>query len=334
MSKDNQFRLPPDVHFTPSTIPFSEQVDWGHRFLDVANSVWLHTKGEVNGKPLLVAILDTGIDDEHPDLRDAIEDAVDCTNSRYGPRDVVGHGTMCASIYGARADGNGIIGVLPKCKILSIKVLGDNGSGSDDSIYKGLKLALERKAVILNNSYGGRSMSPRVAELFDHIAQTKHRFAFCASGNDSGAVNAPARYRSTLAIGALDEQGRITKFTSRGPELDALAPGKGIMGCAPNGGYQVADGTSFGCPYAGAIGGAAWCKHQASGGSTDLETTEQMREHLRRGGNDGEWKIVDPRKMMEANGGKLPVAGTEINLGIGKLRIPARAGDWFSVGSA
>lgn len=328
---DNFYTLPPDCEYEPSSIPFSEIVDWGHRFLDVANSVWLHTKGEVNGKPLLVAVLDSGIDETHPDLRDGIEDAIDCTGSRSGPRDIVKHGTAVASIIGARANGTGIVGVLPKCKILSVKVLDDRGIGTDQSIFRGYQYALERGAVILNHSYGGPRMGPQVADLFHHAGTLKNRFSFAASGNDGAAVNTPARYPETIAVGAIDEQGRITNYTSRGPELDVLAPGHDILACAPGGGYQRVNGTSFGSPYAAAIGGAAWCRHQIT--HDKLETLGQMREHVQRGSKkSGQWGIINPKDMLASNDGELPVEESTWNFGLFSVHFPSRTGDILSIG--
>lgn len=137
----------------------NERRDWGHDNLKIEDAQKLAT-----GRNILVAILDTGIDVDHPDLKGAILESKDFTNSRSGAADVQGHGTHCAGIVGARKNDKGIIGVSPECTFLNLKCLGDNGSGTDIGIAAAIDYAVERKAKIISGSFGSSQPSARIID--------------------------------------------------------------------------------------------------------------------------------------------------------------------------
>src|SRR6185437_4984179 len=138
------FRLPPfrvEATFTA----LSETIDWGLTAYQIPDH-WKATRG----KSVKVAVLDTGIDEAHPDLKDAFDDARDFTRSRFGPIDRHGHGTHTAGTIGARQNDIGVVGVAPDCRLLIGKVLGDDGSGSSATVAAGIDWACDSGADVIS----------------------------------------------------------------------------------------------------------------------------------------------------------------------------------------
>jgi subtilisin family serine protease len=177
--RSSQYRLPPfDVR--AKFVSLSETVDWGLALLRVPDA-WRHSQGA----GIRVAILDTGIDEAHPDLMDAVEHARDFTGSRRGAIDGNGHGTHVAGIVAARRNEDGVVGVAPECRLIVAKVLGDDGSGDDRQVAAGIAWAVESGADILSLSLGSSRPSKVLLEAI-RFAAGKGRFVICAAGN-SGA---------------------------------------------------------------------------------------------------------------------------------------------------
>ena len=318
---DNHYRLPP-YELKAVTVPLSETVDWSHKFLGIEDA-WRHTKGAVNGKPLICAVLDTGCDTDHPDLDGAILNAKDFTNSRFGAEDRHDHGTWCCGMIGARAGNNiGIRGIAPECQIIVAKVLGDNGSGSDQSIAAGMQWAWDQGADFFSLSLGGRGMPAYLKDLFQQIVNDG-KFIFAASGNDGGPVNDPGAFGSTIGVGSVDKSGVISKFTSRGPQLDILAPGEDMLSTIGDGQFGEMTGTSMATPAACAVGMLAYAKHEQDGSDTDLKNNDQMREHLKRTSvKTGEYGLISPENLMDEHGKPDDATvGNEPTFSIGPLKI-------------
>lgn len=302
MAKRPRYRvgLPPDTDLTRRLAPLSETIDWSARFLGVPD-LWSQTEGE----SVVVAILDTGCDLDHPDLDGAIIDAKDFTGSRIGPSDLHGHGTWCAGAVAARRGNNiGVVGISPKVRLLVAKVLGDGGGGSDRSIVAGLEWAAGHPEVkaglfITSNSYGGAGMPKYVRDAFARAPG----YHFAAAGNDGGRIGEPAAFDSCVSVGACDNQGQLTAFTSRIGRLDIVGPGANMLSTAPRGGYQSMTGTSMACPVVAAVGALCIAKHAQHGGATDLTTVADMREHLVKTATDrGTYRLLNARKLLEMHG--------------------------------
>src|SRR5687767_590516 len=124
MNDKLRFQLP-DFRIDNEALARSQILNWGLELLNIP-PLWLHTKGE----GVKVAILDSGMDFEHPDLKDAVDAAEDFTESNSGVRDEQGHGTHVAGIVAAKHDSSGVVGVAPSARLLIGKVIGDDRIGS------------------------------------------------------------------------------------------------------------------------------------------------------------------------------------------------------------
>lgn len=139
-----------------------------------------------------------------------------------------GHGTHVAGIIAGSDNDFGVVGVAPKCKVIPIKVLNDDGSGSFETIAAGLKKAIELNVDIINMSLGASVEPPKFIHDLILEAVSKGIVVVAAAGNDSKNVNYPARYDEVIAVAALDAGGKLATFTSKDETVDIVAPGVDI----------------------------------------------------------------------------------------------------------
>ncbi|GAB2837095.1 S8 family serine peptidase [Lentzea nigeriaca] len=220
------------------------------------------------GSGVTVAVLDTGIDETHPDLAGAVVESKNFSDSNTTD-DRVGHGTHVASTITGEGKYKGIA---PDSKIVNGKVLGDYGDGRESDIIAGMEWAAT-KAKVVNMSLGSpwpdEGEDPMALALNRITAQTGALFVV-AAGNSGGAVGSPASADAALTVGAVDRNDNLAEFSSRGPRWennavkpDITAPGVDIVAAkARNGqiGTPVGDahvalsGTSMATPH---VAGAA-----------------------------------------------------------------------------
>jgi subtilisin family serine protease len=219
-----------------------QQKGWEIKKLEV-DKQWGYSQGE----NVVVAVLDTGCDIKHPDIKNNI--ALYESFTKFDSFDVIGHGTHVIGTICANNNNIGMIGVAPKTKIISGKVLGDNGNGTMQSVAEGIYWAVDNHADIITMSLGCRSYAKVVEEALEH-AYKKNITCFVAAGNDgkNKPINYPASSDYSIAVGAIDENFSRTPFTCSGDELDFLAPGQDIFSTVP-GGYAMMSGTSMSNPF-------------------------------------------------------------------------------------
>ncbi len=356
---EREYRLPIDAKVTRVAVQMAELHQWHHGFLGIRPD-WLSNHGII-AKPgrvqraVRVAVLDTGVDTKHPDLQGRIVEAIDFTGSIWGPEDHNAHGTHCIGLIAANANDFGCRGPLHKAEIVAIKVLGDNGSGSDRQIARGLQAAADLNCDAVSMSLGSPrgTMGSYLQGVFKEIiGKTSVKFSFNAAGNDGGRCNEPAWWPTCIAVSACDEQGNLTPWSSwEAGVVDIIAPGLKILSTIP-GGYGESSGTSMACPIVAAFGMGAWCKHESQpGGNPDLNTPADMAAHLqrtaRRDPKDGAKYLLDPIALLRdeeppivppvtspgqpqppGGGFEYPIPGLGIT-----IRVPARAGDYAGIGA-
>ncbi len=259
----------------------SEAIEGGLHMLSIP-PLWQETQGQ----GIKVAVLDTGIAYNHPDLSEAISECEDFTDSKAGPADLDGHGTHVAGIIAARKDGNGVVGVAPMAELLIGKVLGDNGTGSFEALEKGIHWAVNRKADIISLSLGSSLYDESVHKAIKKAVE-KGIFVICAAGNhgqDLDAVQYPAKLPETVAVGAIDRHLNVTAYSSRGDRVDIVAPGEKVLSTYPPKIFAVLNGTSMATPFVSGVVALMLAKHRNPDydSKTKVETQKDLIEHLRK----------------------------------------------------
>ncbi|MFI0807630.1 S8 family peptidase [Streptomyces echinatus] len=234
-------------------------------------------KAGYTGKGVKVAVLDTGVDTSHPDLKDQVVDSKNFTPAADAT-DHFGHGTHVASIVagtGAKSGGK-YKGVAPDAKLLNGKVLDDSGSGDDSGIIAGMEWAAAQGASVINLSLGGSDtpgVDPLEAEVNKLSAEKGVLFAIAAGNDGPQAIDSPGSADAALTVGAVDKKDKLADFSSTGPRAgdgavkpDVTAPGVDITAAAAKGsvidqevgekpeGYLTISGTSMATPH---VAGAA-----------------------------------------------------------------------------
>ncbi|WP_405509340.1 S8 family peptidase [Streptomyces purpurascens] len=238
-----------------------------------------------DGKGVKIAVLDTGVDATHADLKGQVIGAKNFTTSP-DTTDKVGHGTHVASIAagtGAKSGGK-YKGVAPGAKILNGKVLDDGGFGSDSEVLAGIEWAAAEGADVVNMSLGGGD-TPAIDPLeaaVNKLSEEKGILFAIAAGNEGDfgeqTIGSPGSAAAALTVGAVDDKDVLADFSSRGPGLDGAlkpdvtAPGVDITAAAAPGsqiaqevgenpaGYMSISGTSMATPHV--AGAAAILKQQ------------------------------------------------------------------------
>ena len=226
----------------------SSMYQWQH--VNVG-SVYAWNSG-YTGQGIKVAVLDTGVTAMSGELSPAYNGN---TSSSSAATDAQGHGTHVAGIIGARSNTIGGVGIAPNASIYNIKVLGDNGSGSDDNIIRGITIAMEQGVDIINMSLGGVGYNPAFQKKIDE-AYSQGIAMFAAAGNDGGSnINYPAAYKHIICVAAVDTNNQRASFSNYGSWVDLSAPGVDIWSTGKDGSYVSKSGTSMACPVA--VGEAA-----------------------------------------------------------------------------
>lgn len=236
---------------------------WGmHQTRLYAQAAW--AKG-VNGRGVLVAVLDTGVDYEHPDLKGRVVLGPDLANQDADPMDRFGHGTHVAGIIAASGNnGLGVAGVAWASRILAVQVLGDRGKGNTGNVVAGIKYAVDHGARVINMSLGTNDpvIDPVLHQALVY-ARDKGVLVVSAAGNNRGQVGSPANDPIAIAVSSSSSFGPFewsSFFSNYGEKIEVAAPGGGIVSTLPSKGsvlgrdYGKLSGTSQATPF---VSGAA-----------------------------------------------------------------------------
>ncbi|MEM2869516.1 MAG: S8 family peptidase [Thermoplasmata archaeon] len=225
----------------------NETTPWGVDRID-ADLAWSNS----TGSGVKVAILDTGIDRDHPDLKDNIKGGVNIINSRKSYEDDNGHGTHCAGIIAAVKNKIGVVGVAHSASIYAVKVLNSQGNGFYSDIIKGIQWCINNGIQVISMSLGGSTDSSALKAACD-AAKSAGIVLVAAAGNDGGSILYPAAYESVIAVGAVGQNndGSLYRpdWSNYGDALDLVAPGVDIYSTYKGDTYKTLSGTSMACPH-------------------------------------------------------------------------------------
>lgn len=245
----------------------------------------------VGSDQITVAVIDTGIDYDHPDINANMwensaeakgtpgvdDDGNGLVDDIYGanfadpsvatgdPKDDNDHGTHCAGTVAARGDNQiGVAGVSWKSKLMAVKFLDQDGAGTLENAIKAIDYAVESGAKILSNSWSGGGYSQI---LYDAIAAShKAGVLFVAAASNSADNNDvtpayPASYDlpNVVSVAAIDHQGQLTSFSNYGRKsVHLAAPGKDVLSATKGGTYQKLSGTSMAAPHVSGVAALVW----------------------------------------------------------------------------
>ncbi|WP_435358074.1 S8 family peptidase [Haloarchaeobius sp. DFWS5] len=265
----------------------AETEPWG---IDRTDADVAHANGET-GSGADIAILDTGIDSDHPDLQANIGSGtsfVACSTKggcRYGAKpadntcyeswdDDNNHGTHCAGIANAVNNTEGVIGVSTQATLHAVKVLDKCGSGSFSDIAAGVEYVGDQGWDVASMSLGASSGSQALRDACQY-AVNQGVFLVGAAGNSgpcTDCVGYPAAYPEVMAVSSTNDSDGLSSFSSQGPEVDIAAPGTDIYSSvASNGDYDTYSGTSMATPH---VAGAAGLL--MANGYTNTEARDQL----------------------------------------------------------
>jgi type VII secretion-associated serine protease mycosin len=217
------------------------------------------------GKGVVVAVIDTGVRANHPDLRGRVKKGWDFVSSDNSASDLNGHGTHVAGAIAAKKNNRrGIAGLAPSAKILPVRVLDANGNGNTLAVARGIVYAVNKGADVINLSLAGDRPDGQTRAAVAYAVR-KNVVVVAAAGNRGCGASAtyPAAYPNVIGVGAIDRYSRVDGYSQCGSYVDVVAPGSSIastmiyrshpaLGCGYGTSYCRLSGTSMAAPYAAA----------------------------------------------------------------------------------
>ncbi|AKB80464.1 cell surface protein [Methanosarcina horonobensis HB-1 = JCM 15518] len=314
-----------------------------------APAVW---QQGITEKRVVVAVVDSGIDVQHPDLDDLddnpgtndpkVVDWIDYINGNNSPYDDYGHGTHVAgTISGTGANGLHI-GVAPGTNLIAAKVLDESGSGRASNVILAFEWAANNGARVINYSCGGlRHYSPFTVAVDNLVAAGVIPVVAAGnSGMNSYTIECPGDEINSTTVGATDSSDTVADFSSRGPvdlygqnyiKPDVSAPGVDVESAYPGGSYKVASGTSMATPHVSGTVALMLEKNPALRPSEIKQILESTAVDLGPAGKDNEYGSgrVDAYEAVFFKEEKpiLPVANFNSNVTNGYAPLPVQFTD-------
>ncbi|MGY0487643.1 type VII secretion-associated serine protease mycosin [Streptomyces sp. WG-D5] len=297
---------------------------WGLTALHT-DEVWKTTRG----KGVTVAVLDTGVDDEHPDLAGNVLEGKDLVGfgAQRGDRPWARHGTAIAGIIAGHGhgkdDGDGVMGVAPEAKILPVRVILEDGDPSrskaretrGNALADGIRWAVDHGADVINLSLGDDSDTAHPEAGEDAAVQyaLKKGVSVVASAGNGGEqgdhVSYPAAYPGVITATAVDSAGTRASFSTRRWYATVAAPGRGIVTADPDRKYYSAWGTSAASAFVSGAVALVRAAHPGLSPAQIKKLLEDTAEDPPSGGRDDSrgYGLVDPAAAIRA-GAKLKPA--------------------------
>ncbi|WP_337032800.1 S8 family peptidase [Paenibacillus illinoisensis] len=289
--KDTDVTIPNDILFT--------DYQWNLPAIET-NRGWNITKGK---EDVIVAVVDTGVDLNHPDLKGKLLEGYNVVDPKSKPLDDVGHGTHVAGIIGAIVNNNeGVAGMSWYNKVLPVKVLDNSGSGTTYAVAEGIIWAADHGAKVINMSLGNYADAQFLHDAVKY-AFDRDIVLIAATGNDNTErPGYPAAYPEVFAVSATDPDMKKASYSNYGDYVDVMAPGTSIASTYPNNQYAALSGTSMASPHVAALAGLI---RSLNPDLTNTEVMDLMRQSVIDLGDPGHDKYygygeVDVYKALKA----------------------------------
>jgi thermitase len=241
----NQFGLPNDVLYR-------EQYQWNLPVIQ-AEAGWDITKGD---KHIIIAVIDTGVDLDHPDLKKRLTNGYNVLENNNFPDDDNGHGTHVAGIIASETNNReGVAGITWYNKVMPIKAMGAEGYGTTFDVAKGIVWAVDHGADVINLSLGNYQPSFLFKESLDYAYDHNVVLVAAAGNEDTSQPSYPAAYPQVLSVAAVSHTGQRAPFSNYGDYIDVAAPGVQIPSTYFNQQYAALSGTSMASPHVAGLAG-------------------------------------------------------------------------------
>ena len=258
------------------------------------------------GKGVKIAIIDSGCQVDHPDLKDRIIGGRNFTAEDGGDvdkyNDYNGHGTHVAGIIAASQDGRGIVGGAPEASLLILKAMDKKGQGDYIGVTNAIRYATAQQVDVISMSLGGGTDYDDLHKAIDEaIAQGIIIVCAAANSGDGNPLTLeyafPAYYTEVVSVGAEEGSRQVARFSDSNNQVDLIAPGVNIVSTYLNSGYAALSGTSMAAPHVtGAIALLINLGMQEFGRKlTELELYAQL---VRRAISLGLPKVVEGNGMI------------------------------------
>jgi thermitase len=236
----------------PNDLLYQERYQWNLQVIR-AEAGWDVTRGD---EEVVIAVVDTGVDLNHPDLKNRLTKGYNVLENNHYPDDDNGHGTHVAGIIASETNNEeGAAGITWYNRIMPIKAMEAKGYGTTFDIAKGIIWAVDHGADVINLSLGNYQPSALMESAVKY-AYDKNVVLISAAGNDnSNQPSFPASYPEVLAVSAIDFYGNRAPFSNYGDYIDVAAPGVQIPSTYFNQQYAALSGTSMASPHVAALAG-------------------------------------------------------------------------------
>jgi thermitase len=257
-----------------------------------STTAWDITKSNANIK---IAILDTGIDQDHEDLKNKVVINYKCADSSPTVDDLYGHGTHVAGIAAAATNnGIGVAGLGYNASLMNVKVLDDGGSGYYSWIANCITWAADNGAKVINMSLGGPSKSKTLENAINYAWKKGVVLVGAAGNSGNSSPTYPGYYTNVIAVAATDKNDQKASWSSYGRWVDVAAPGVDIYSTFPNhsytlnkgSGYGYGSGTSMATPHVAGLAALVWSTSYGTSNSSVRKRIETYADKIPGTGSD------------------------------------------------
>ncbi|EIJ79911.1 peptidase S8/S53 subtilisin kexin sedolisin [Bacillus methanolicus PB1] len=287
----------------PNDLLYREQYQWNLPVIQT-EAGWDVTRGD---EKIIIAVVDTGVDLNHPDLRKRLTKGYNVLENNDYPDDDNGHGTHVAGIIASETNNReGVAGITWYNKIMPIKAMGAEGYGTTFDIAKGIIWAADHGADVINLSLGNYQPSSLMKEAVKY-AYEKNAVIISAAGNDNSShPSFPAAYPEVLGVSAVSYTGQRAPFSNYGDYIDVSAPGVQIPSTYFNQQYAALSGTSMASPHVAGLAGLILSANPELRNKEVMDIIKNTAYDLGAPGKDIDFGsgLIDVKKALEAVNGK------------------------------